>query len=208
MEILSKNECSIIHSPISNLKLGSGVAHVQMMKSVNLNVALGADDASANDSANMFEVMKFAGLIHKLYGFYDNWLGGKDAFKMCLINGAKILKKKIGRLSEGYLADLTILDTDYLFMMPKEKFINQIVFSENGSSVETVIVDGKIIVNDRVITTINEVDLRAEAQSIITKTHQDIDIRIDALGKHEEMIKKMLKAVSDYPIGLNRYIGE
>ncbi|MDP2965594.1 MAG: amidohydrolase [Pelolinea sp.] len=205
-DILAEHECSIVHNPISNLKLGSGIAPVQTMKSRKLNVALGADDASANDSANMFDVMKFSGLIHKLYGPYKKWLGGFDAFWMCVKGGAKIFNKKIGYLRSGYLADLTILNTNSLFMMPKENFINQLVFSENGSSVDTVIVNGDIVVEGGKMTTVNEAELRYEAQEIIHRTYKEIGIRVRALKKYENELEKMLKVVKDCPIGFSRLV--
>lgn len=200
---LVETDSAIIHSPISNLKLGSGVAPVQMMRDLGLTVAIGSDDPSCNDSANMFEVMKMAGLCGKLYGSYDNWLTSSDVMKMCWKNGAKVLNKKVGALAPGYLADLTILNMNALFMMPKNNFFNQLVYSESGSSVETVIIDGQVVVDDGVITTVNVKELHAEAQEMITRIYTDIGDRDNALAEHPYM-KKMLSKVVDHPIGFTR----
>ncbi len=200
---LVETDSAIIHSPISNLKLGSGVAPVQMMRDLGLTVAIGSDDPSCNDSANMFEVMKMAGLCGKLYGSYDNWLTSSDVMKMCWKNGAKVLNKKVGALAPGYLADITILHMNSLFMMPKNNFFNQLVYSESGSSVETVIIDGQVVVDDGVITTVNVKELHAEAQEMITRIYTDIGDRDNALAEHPYM-KKMLSKVVDHPIGFTR----
>lgn len=205
--VLADAGCSVVHNPISNLKVGSGVAPVQAMRSHKLNVALGQDDASANDSANMLEVMKYAALLHKLYGPYTSWLGAEDALDMCWSGGAKVLRQKVGALREGYLADLVILSADTLFLMPKENFVAQLVFSELGSSVQTVIVDGRIVVEDGKVQTVDEVALHAEAQEIVDRTYADLESRRSALAPHEQLFRRMMQAVREHPLPITRFVG-
>ena len=136
IESLARTETKIVHNPISNLKLGSGLAPIQALRARGVDVALGADNAGgANDSQNMFEVMKYAALINKLYGPAEEWIGAQDAFQMCLTNGARITGQAIGSLQPGSLADIIILETGRLFGASRETILNQLVYtvSRRGS---------------------------------------------------------------------------
>jgi guanine deaminase len=204
IQTLARTNTSIIHNPISNLRLGSGIAPVQAMKDYDLNVALGIDGAGCNDSLNMFETMKCAALIHKLYGLPSKWISAQDAFTMCLTGGARVLRKKVGSLQAGYLADLVILGTEHLFMMPKENIINQLVFSELGSSVETVIVGGHIVVDDKEVKTVNEKELYAEARESILKMCADISSLSKRFAPALNLLERMGMAVADYELPFSR----
>ncbi len=205
IQTLADTNSSVIHNPISNLKLGSGIAPIQAMKARGVNVALGVDDIPCNDAQNMFEVMKYTALIHKLYGSPSEWIGAQDAFTMCLTGGAKVLRKKIGSLQPGYLADLVILGTETLFIMPKENFINQLVFSESGSSVETVLVGGRIVVEDKKVKTVNEKELYTEAREIIQKMYMDIPSVKKRFAPAEDLLKRLDTVVADYELPFTRW---
>jgi 5-methylthioadenosine/S-adenosylhomocysteine deaminase len=207
IETLADTGTSIIHSPVSNAKLGSGVAPVQRMRERGLNVALGTDDVSCNDNHNMFEVMKLAGLLHKLYDNPAAWLGSRDVLDMCWRGGAKILGQPIGVLKEGALADLVILGGPNLYHMPKENFLTQLVFSELGSSVETVIVGGEIVVESGKVLTVNEEDLYREAAEIVERTYQDLPNRLKALKPHKALLEQMDAAVRRYSLPYSRFVG-
>ncbi|MFQ5912160.1 MAG: amidohydrolase family protein [Nitrospinota bacterium] len=207
IRVLAETGSSIIHSPVSNLKLGSGVAPVQAMRANGLNVALGTDDVSCNDNHNMFEAMKLAGLLHKLYGDPTTWLGGRDALEMCWRGGAKILGWPIGALEEGALADLVILSAPNLYRMPKKHFLDQLVFSELGSSVQTVIVGGEVVVEEGRVLTVDEKRLYQEAAEIVRTTYEDLPSRLKALAPAEAILKQMDEAVRKYPLPFSRFIG-
>jgi 5-methylthioadenosine/S-adenosylhomocysteine deaminase len=206
IKTLAETKSIVVHSPLSNMKLGSGVAPVQVMKTHGLDVALGCDDPGCNDSANMLEVMKGAALVGKLYGHPSKWVSGPDAFTMCLTGGAKVLRKKTGSLQPGYLADLVILGTETLFVIPKEYFINQLVFSELGSSVETVIVGGRVIIQDKEIKTVNERELHAEANESIQKMYASIDALHKSFTPALELLDRMGIAVAQYKYPFSRLV--
>jgi cytosine/adenosine deaminase-related metal-dependent hydrolase len=204
IETLAETNTSVVHNPISNLRLGSGIAPVQTMKARGMNVALGSDDGACNDSVNMFEVMKCASLIGKLYGRPSKWVSAQDAFTMCLTGGAKVLRQKVGSLQPGYLADLVILGTENLFIIPKEKFINQLVFSELGSSVETVLVGGRVVVEDKEVKTVDEKELRAEARDSIQKMYADISSVKKRFAPALDLLERMGTAVAEYELPFSR----
>ncbi len=207
IETLADTGTSVIHSPVSNAKLGSGVAPVQRMRQRGLSVALGTDDVSCNDNHNMFEVMKLAGLLHKLYGNPAAWLGARDVLDMCWTGGARILGQPIGALEEGALADLVILGGSNLYPMPKENFLTQLVFSELGSSVETVIVGGEIVVEGGKVLTVNEEDLYREAREIVQRTYEDLPNRSKALEPHAALLERMDEAVRGVSLPFSRTVG-
>ena len=206
IKILAETKSSVVHNPISNLKLGSGIAHLQLMKERGLNVALGVDNAGgANDSQNMFEVMKYTALLHKLYGPAEKWLGAEDAFNMCLTGGAKVLRKKIGAFKPGYLADMVIIGTNKLFIETKENLINQLVYTDLGcSTVETVLVGGEIVVEGSKIKGVNEDELYAEAKERAKKLQIDIPALHKRLAPTLDLLFKMSRAVSDYELPFTR----
>ena len=152
----------------------------------------------------MFEVMKGAAIVHKIYGPPSKWIGAQDALSMCLKGGAKLMRKKIGSLQPGYLADIVILGMDRLFMLPKENFINQLVYSDLGFSVETVLVDGAVVIEDKELKTINERELRAEAAEGIEKLHRDFPNIKKQIAPALDLLERMAQAAAEYKISFNR----
>ena len=123
---------------------------------------------------------------------------------MCLHGGAKVMRKKIGSLQPGYLADLVILGTDKLFIIPKEYFINQLVFGELGSSVETVLVGGHVVIEDKEVKTVNEKELYAEARESMQKLYTDIPSLNKRFAPALDLLDRMDKAVADYKLPFSR----
>jgi cytosine/adenosine deaminase-related metal-dependent hydrolase len=114
----------------------------------------------------MFETMKFAALLHKVADFdYDRWVGAKEVIKMATRGGARCgcLNGEIGILSVGMRADMVLLDLKKLPFFPRNNLLHQLVFCENGQSVDTVFVDGTPVVEAGKMTTINEDKLIEEA---------------------------------------------
>lgn len=165
LHLIAESRTSIIHCPVSNLKLGSGIAPLESMLAKKITVGLGTDNTSCNDSQNMFEVMKLAALLPKIHhGYFDRWPRAFDIFKMATANGAKIAKKEeeLGTLRIGSRADLAILDLQGPSFLPVGEIQRNLVYSENGRSVHTVIAAGKIILEKGKLTNVNEADLREE----------------------------------------------
>jgi cytosine/adenosine deaminase-related metal-dependent hydrolase len=157
---------STVHNPLSNLKLGSGIAPLRKMFDAGINVGLGTDNNSANDAVNLFETMKMAALLQKVRGFdYDRWVGAREVIKMATRGGARCggLHEEIGYLSVGMKADMVVLDLNKLPYFPRNNLLHQLVFCENGECVDTVVVDGVPVVEGGTLTTINEQKILEEA---------------------------------------------
>lgn len=168
LETLKDMNCGISHNPISNLRLGCKIADTTKYLQNGLNVALGTDGQGSGNNLDMFETMKIAGLIQG--GIHENEekISAKDVIKMATLYGARLLglEDKIGSIEEGKQADLIIVDIseklDNIKLLPNNDIISNLVYNTNGNSVDTTIVNGKILMENKNILTIN-------FQSIINK---------------------------------------
>lgn len=144
---------SVSHCPISNLKLGCGVAKIQNMIDRGINVTLGTDGQGSGSNLDMFETMKFTALLQKGVNENPKNLPAYEVLKMATINGAKALglDEKIGSIKEKKSADIIIIDTNTEVMQPINDIFSDIVYNAKGSNVETTIVNGKILMEDRKI---------------------------------------------------------
>lgn len=167
MELLKEAGCSIAHNPSSNLKLGSGIARVPEMIDTGINVCLGTDGAASNNNLNMFEEMNLAALIHKGVAMNPQLMKSEAVLKMGTRNGAKALGfNDTGVITEGMKADIILIDTDKPHFYPKNNPLSTIVYSAQASDVDTVIVDGNIIMKNRIFTSIDEERIKYEVHSL------------------------------------------
>ncbi len=163
IEILAETGTNISHCPSSNMKLASGFARVPEMLDKGVNVALGCDEAPCNDCHDMVREMKMAALIHKGRLLSPTAVTAEQAIEMATINGAKALSfNDIGSIERGKKADIVLLDVNKPHMVPHRNLISNIVYSATGADVDTVVIDGKMVVEKGVVKTIDE-------QSVIEK---------------------------------------
>jgi len=158
MDILKAKNVSVAHNPTSNLKLGSGIAPISGLLERGINVTIGTDGAASNNNLNMFEEMHIAALLHKGYKNEPALLSAREAIAMATSNGADAngLKGVTGAIKKGMKADLIIIDMDKPHLCPVNDPVAAVVYSVQGSDVETSIIDGKIVMENRVLTTIDE----------------------------------------------------
>jgi len=156
IEILRKRGVKVSHNPVSNLKLGSGVSPVPKLQKTGVIVALGTDSSCSNNSADMFEVMKISALLHKGVSRKPTLLPAEKVLQMATIDGAKALlwEKNIGSIEAGKDADLVIIDFKKPHLQPVFNEGSHIIYSVKAADVETVMVKGKIIVENRKVTTV------------------------------------------------------
>jgi len=161
MEIFVKKNISVLHNPTSNLKLASGIAPVPEYLNKGINVALGTDGAASNNNLDMLEEARLAALIHKGNSMDPEILDARTALKMLTINGAKALgiEKITGSLEAGKRADMILIDKNSAENIPAFNYFSTIIYSTNSSSINTVIVDGRILMINRELKTIDESDV-------------------------------------------------
>ncbi|HST19613.1 MAG TPA: 5'-deoxyadenosine deaminase [Blastocatellia bacterium] len=164
MEILRATETNVAHCPSSNLKLGSGLARVADMQKLGIRVTLGADGAPCNNRLDMFTEMRTAALIQKaLCG--PEALPALQALRMATISGAHALGlgDEIGSIESGKRADLALINLDHPHTTPRPDLVSTIVYAAQTSDVETVIIDGRVVMRDGRLTTLDEQAVIREA---------------------------------------------
>lgn len=167
IKILKKYGINAVHNPTSNLKLGSGIARVPEMLKAGVNVALGTDGTASNNNLNMFEEMHLAALIHKGIAKNPELVTAKQAFKMGTVNGAAAIGfgNEAGVIKKGMKADIVLLDIDKPHLYPLHDPHSAVVYSAQGSDVDTVIVDGEILMENRELKHIDEERVKFEANA-------------------------------------------
>lgn len=174
--MLREADATVAHNPICNLKLLSGVAPVPRLLEAGVNVALGTDNPSANDSSSLWDSVKFAALLQSLDGPAPRARSAaRGALRMATAGGARSmgLADEVGAVEAGRRADLLLLDLDSLGFVPLNDPVRQVVYCENGSSVRTVLVNGRVVVDDGKLTTLDLDALREEGNEIALKAVAD-----------------------------------
>ncbi|NLC87989.1 MAG: amidohydrolase [Clostridiaceae bacterium] len=168
IEKLSKLDISVSHCPISNLKLGCGIADISEMIKKGINVSLGTDGQGSGSNLDLFETMKFTALLQKGQKEDATEIPAYEVLKMATINGAKTLglENKIGSIEEGKDADLIILNLEDAVTSPINDLCSDIVYNAKGINVITTIVNGNILMENRKIK-INEKEIYDECAKII-----------------------------------------
>jgi 5-methylthioadenosine/S-adenosylhomocysteine deaminase len=165
MEILHHRGAHVAHCPSSNLKLGSGIAHIPKMIERGISVSLGADGAPCNNRLDMFTEMRTAALIQK-FRLGPKTLPAPRVLQMATIDGARALglDDQIGSIEVGKRADLVLLDLSRLHTTPRPDLVSTVVYAAEAENVETVMVDGKIVLRDGRLVTMNDHAVMAQAQ--------------------------------------------
>lgn len=180
MALIAERGGTVAHNPISNLKLGAGVAPTVDLLDHGCAVALGTDGAASSDNLNLFGPLRLAAILPRAFELsFDRWPRAADVLRMATIGGAQAagLRGELGEIRPGMLADLVLLDLGSSAFHPSNDLAEQIVFCEVGSSVRTVIVGGRVLVEDNRVRTVDEAALQAEADEIGRRIAADLERR-------------------------------
>jgi 5-methylthioadenosine/S-adenosylhomocysteine deaminase len=163
--LLREGGVSVAHNPGSNLKLANGIAPVQELLDDGVNVSIGTDGAASNNNLNLFEEMHLAALLQKWLRRDAEALPARETLRMATIRGARALglDAEIGSLEVGKKADLIMLDAAQPHLAPRHDAIALLVYSAQAADVCTVLVDGKILMEDRALRTLDEESLLTAA---------------------------------------------
>lgn len=166
MRILSEHHVNVVYVPVANMKLGLGAAKIKELANLNVNVALGTDGPASNNTLDMLETMKVGALLQKLIYLNPEALSAYEVLRMATLNGAKALglANIIGSLEIGKKADIILIDFSKPHLKPLHDVYANIVYSARGSDVDTVIVDGKILMENRQVKTLDEQEVMEKAE--------------------------------------------
>ncbi len=169
LRILKERGVSVAHCPVSNLKLASGIARVKDMLEIGINVCLGTDGAASNNTYNLFEEIKLTSLLQKVVTGRADALHAKDVLEMATKNGYRAYKIEGGELRKGKLADIILLERDRFNYCPVYDPLHSIVYASYGCEVSHVIVDGELILEDRIVLTMDEDKVLRKVESLKEK---------------------------------------
>ena len=167
IELAAERGVIPVYNPKSNMKLGSGIAPIVALRRAGATIALGTDGAASNDLLDPFEEMRAAVLLQKVAAEDPTALGARDAFRFATEGGARACRIDSGTIDEGKLADLVLVDLGgaHLFRLTDE-IVPALVYCARADDVESVIVNGRLVMRERQILTIDEPALMAEAKRV------------------------------------------
>ncbi len=165
LDLIAASGATVIHCPVSNMYLASGVAPLCQMLKRNIPVALGTDGSASHNSQDILETMKTTALLAKVDSGQTTALLPPDVLRMVTIAGARLLgQEKLGQIKAGFKADITLVNLNTARSMPVHKPENALVYNANGPDVHTVIVNGQILLDAGCVTVLDETALLAECR--------------------------------------------
>jgi 5-methylthioadenosine/S-adenosylhomocysteine deaminase len=168
IELVRDRGVTVVHNPVSNMKLGSGIAPIPELLRHGVNVALGTDGMSSNDGNDMFATLKTAALLHKLWEVdYEEWLGAAEAWLIATAGGATAAgdPEGLGAIEPGRRADLVLLDLESLVFTPLNDPLRQLALGSTTLAVASVMVGGEWRVRDGRVTGVDEAAVLAEGRA-------------------------------------------
>lgn len=211
MRLMGEAGVSVAHNAVSNLKLGAGIAPIRRLLDAGVTIGLGTDGVSSNDTARIFDVMRVAGLVHSAAGpDYEKWVAAHEILTMATIGGAKtaMLEEVTGSLEAGKAADLLVLDLKSYPFMPLNDVARHLVYSENGSSIETVMVAGRIVMHGGRLTTVDETAVFDEIVALVPAylaEHAELERRNAVF---EPVMAEIHRKATGVHIAIDRYQGD
>jgi guanine deaminase len=206
---LADRGASLSHNPGSNLKLGSGIADLRRMLDRKINVAIGTDGTASSDNLNVFEAMRLACYLTRVQDHpTERWVSAREAFRAATEGGARALGfDKLGRLEPGYKADIVFLDLAALHYVPLNDFVQQLVFAEDGTGVDSVMIGGRIVLWHRVHTTIDLPRIRRQAEEAVARlaaANAEAKVACDALAPY---VGQFCSGLAATPLSVHRFCG-
>ncbi len=166
--LLKQHGVGSVHNPESNMKLASGVAPVPAMLRAGVALGLGTDGAASNNDLSMWEAMDAAAKLHKLSSGDPKVVTAEEALALATIGGARALhmEKDIGSLEEGKRADIVVVGLDALHQTPRYNVYSHLVYATKASDVRTVVIEGRVVMRERRLLTLNETLIKQKARAI------------------------------------------
>lgn len=210
LDLIASAGATIAHNPVSNLRLGSGVAPFRRFKDHHITTCLGVDEAICDDSCNMWGVVKMAGLIHNVTGFdSDQWPSPREVLESLWAGGAAALLRsdELGAVREGFLADLVVLNLRSRAFTPFNDLRGQLVYCESGNSVEITMVNGRILFEDGAVQTVDESALLDEAREVFARKRPAVDAARAQAAPLIPYYKGLVQQAAVTDVGMNRWVG-
>lgn len=207
MKRLADNGASVSHNPGSNALLGNGIAYTRRMLELGVNLAIGTDGASCCDNQNMYESMRMASYVSHVRGpEWRHWLEPHEIVRAATEGSARALGfDRIGRIEPGYHADIVFLDLMAINWIPINDPVNQLVHTEDGSSVDSVMIGGRMVVRDRKLVGIDLSRIAAQAEAACERL-AEVNAPNKALyDKLENLVGSFCPGLARQPYHIHRF---
>lgn len=178
IRLFSEHRCKIAHNPASNMKLASGVAPVPEMLKAKIPVGLGTDGCASNNNLDMIKEMGTAARLHKVARLDPTVMDAQSVVRMATVEGAKVLgmEKQIGSLEPGKKADVIVLDLNKPHLTPLYSPYSHLVYAASGADVDTVVINGRVVMENRRLLTIDEEEVMRKVRDLSLKVKQSLNL--------------------------------
>ena len=210
MRRLADHGASVAHNPGSNMRLGSGIADVRGMLERKVNVGIGTDGASCADNLNMYEAMRIASFASKVQGpDTGRWLTTREVAQAATLGSARALgfEGKLGRLAKGYKADIVFLDLTHPNWLPFNNATNQLVHTEDGAAVHSVMVGGKMVVRGRRLLNIDLGKIARQVEAARERLERANRGNRALYERLEGIVNRFCPGLARTPYHIDRYAG-
>ena len=210
MKLLGDKGASVSHNPGSNMRLGNGLADMRGMLDAKVNVGIGTDGANCSDNQNMYENMRLASMVSKTQGpDWQRWIRTEEVLEAATVGSARALGlgDKIGRLEKGYKADIVFLDLEHVNWIPLNDPTNQIVHTEDGSAVHSVMIGGRMVVENRKLLTVDLSDLARKAEKARERLEKANRPAKALYSRLEKVVGTFCPGLAKQPLHIDRFGG-
>lgn len=211
MAAISESGATIAHNPVCNLRLGSGIMPFRKIRDFGIPVCLGTDEALADDSINVWNALKMAGMIHNITEpDYRKWPQAEEVLECLFRGGSRAMGKEndIGSIEPGKQADIALLDLNQIPFTPLNDIKRQLVYCEDGSSVCLTMVGGEVVVRDGVVLTANEEAVKIEARQLMNEHLAILEAAAENAAELEPFYREMYLRAAGNDVGLNRWAAD
>jgi len=209
LRMLADAGAAVAHNPGSNLRLGVGIAPVREMLDRGLAVGLGTDGSTCSDNQNLFEALRIASVISTVRFPHETarWLDADTVWGMATAGTARVLGQPgdLGALATGRKADLVLLRADSVFLRPLADPVKALVYAETGASVDTVLVDGRVVVEQGRVTTVDETRIYARAQEAADRQRERAADAWALAGRLAPYVAAACRGAVATPLPINRF---
>ncbi|HEX3576312.1 MAG TPA: amidohydrolase family protein [Rhodopila sp.] len=202
IELIARRGGTLAHNPGSNMRLGNGIADMRRAIAGGVAVGVGTDGSSSSDNQNMFEAMRLAAYVSRVFDRAPaDWIGSAEALRLATEGGAAVLGMGdlIGRIAPGFKADLVFLDLDHVNMVPLNNAVNQLVNGEDGGAVRDVMIGGRFVLRDGVLANLDWPAIASRARDAAARL-------AEANAGAREAAERLAPVVSHFCVGLGRCV--
>jgi 5-methylthioadenosine/S-adenosylhomocysteine deaminase len=208
MKRLGDRGASVAHNPGSNMRLGNGLADMRAMLRADINVGIGTDGANCSDNQNMYEAMRHASFSSKVQGpDVERWITTAEVLRAATEGSARALglDKQIGRLLPGYKADIVFLDLHHINWIPTNDPVNALVHTEDGTAVHSVMIGGRMVVEDRKLLTVDLARLAAKVEESRLRREKITAPAKKLYDRLEKVVGTFCPGLAKAPLHIHRF---